>query len=126
MARRENRWIKSERVGEVTLFVTVRSPYWRLYWIDGCRTTKSGKRRPKEFWKSTRETDLSLARVMASRKNEELYKQRQFPAEHKRTHRQRHVLREITDFFFARIVYIGQFEHVCSRNRFLAHLLGQE
>lgn len=35
MARKEkksHRWTKSERVGEVTLFLTPRSPYWHMYW----------------------------------------------------------------------------------------------
>ncbi len=45
MARKENQWIKSERVGEVALFLSPRSPYWRMYWVDGLRTSKSGKSR---------------------------------------------------------------------------------
>lgn len=104
MARKENRWIKSERVGEVTLLVTPRSPYWQMYWIDGFRTTKAGRKHRKELKRSTRETDLSLARIIAGRKNEELYKQRQFPAEQKRTRRQRHAIREVATEFVAYLV----------------------
>ncbi|MGB2986810.1 MAG: tyrosine-type recombinase/integrase [Phycisphaerae bacterium] len=101
MARKENQWIKSERAGKVTLFVTPRSPYWQMYWIDGHRTTKGGKKHPIEFKRSTRETDLSLARIIAGRKNEELYKQREFPAEHKRTRRQRNAIRETATEFIS-------------------------
>ncbi len=123
MARKENRWIKSERVGEVTLFVTVRSPYWRMYWIDGYRTTKSGKRRPKESWKSTRETDLSLARIIAGRKNEELYKQRQFPAEHKTANPRRHVLRKVAAEFVSYLVGLDRsYDHIKNIKGRLGHL----
>ncbi len=79
MAKKENKWISTQRVGEVTLFLTKRSSYWQMYWIDGTYTTRSGKVRPREWFRSTRETDLGLASMIAGRKNEELYKQRQFP-----------------------------------------------
>ena len=84
MARKRGSWIKSESVGGVTLYLTRRSPYWQMYWIEGRSTAKSGKVRPRERHKSTRETDVSLATIVAGRKNEELYLRRQFPGTHLR------------------------------------------
>ncbi len=75
MARKEtksHRWIKSHRVGEVTLFVTARSPYWYMYWTEREPVEKKASNRLREFTKSTRETDLSLACIVAARMCEEL------------------------------------------------------
>ena len=95
MARKEersHRWTKSERVGEVTLFLTARSPYWQMYWETETASTSAhaGRRRfsRKGHRKSTRETDLSFARLIANRKSEELFKRRHYPdkeAEHERS-----------------------------------------
>lgn len=90
MARKENKWLKSRRVGEVTLFLTTRSPYWQMYWIDGEQTTASGKTRPREFVRSTRETDIGLATIAAGRKNEELYNEKRFPIEQQQSAPVRH------------------------------------
>ncbi len=86
MARREERsqrWTKSERVGEVTLFLTTQSPYWQMYWATRCPPTDAqggrGKRREKVHRKSTGETDLAFARLVAGRKSEELFKHRHYP-----------------------------------------------
>ena len=78
MARKEkkrpNKRIKTERVGSVTLLLTTRSPYWWMYWTeqDGGDGQAKGKGRKRECMRSTRETDLQLARVVASKKNEQL------------------------------------------------------
>lgn len=79
MARKRGQWKKSKRVGEVTLYLTSRSPYWQMYWIEGTKVASTGIKRPVERRCSTRETDVGLATVVASRKNEELYKLREFP-----------------------------------------------
>ena len=97
MARKDGKWIKSERAGSVTVFLTRRSPYWQMYWIEGECAGRSGRLRPKERHKSTRETDLALARVMASRKNEDLYKQREFPDEQEKASHPRHPARRPGD-----------------------------
>jgi site-specific recombinase XerD len=77
-----NRWIKSERVGEVMLFLTRRSPCWWMYWeeLDGGKgkRRRRGARR-RQLTKSTRETDLAFARLVASQLNEELFKRKRFP-----------------------------------------------
>ena len=39
----------------------------------------NGKRRRNERWVSTRETDVQLARVIAAKKNEQLFTRRQYP-----------------------------------------------
>ena len=105
MARKEkksNRWIKSERVGEVTLFVTARSSFWWMYWTEpepgSKRGLDRGRLRLRERTKSTRETDLSLARLVASRQNEELFKSRQFPKQSKPAQRPALVRSVIADF----------------------------
>ncbi len=74
--RRANRWTKSERVGEVTLFLSPRSPYWQMYWEfgQGHKKASSGG-----IVRSTRETDLSFARLIAGRKSEDLFKRRHYP-----------------------------------------------
>jgi len=73
MARKEarkNAWTKSERVGEVTLFLTPRSPYWQMYWEVVMPTTAGqpgkGRSHRKGIRRSTRETDLSFARLVAA------------------------------------------------------------
>ena len=48
MAKKENRWVKSERVGQVTLYLCPGSPYWQMYWLQGTRTAGNGKERPRE------------------------------------------------------------------------------
>ena len=55
MAREEkqpNRRVKTERVGSVTLFLTPRSPYWWMCWIedadqDGAVACSTRRRREK-------------------------------------------------------------------------------
>lgn len=85
MARKEkqsNRWLQTDRVGSVTLYRTARSPYWWMYWNESDQTEHEplqGKPRPRERYKSTRETDLPLARIVAGKKNEELFTQHRFP-----------------------------------------------
>jgi site-specific recombinase XerD len=83
MARKEkkhNRWLQTDRVGGVTLYRTSRSPYWWMYWTKEAPGEDSrGRRRRREFVRSTRETDLRLARLVASQQNEELFAQQRFP-----------------------------------------------
>ncbi len=84
MARKEkssNKWAKSERVGEVTLFLTRRSPFWWIYWEEPDKTGKRHRRgkRLRQVTKSTRETELAFARLVATKLNEELFKRKQFP-----------------------------------------------
>ena len=62
--RRGNRWTKSERVGEVTLFLSPRSPYWQMYWETGQGRKKASS---GGIVRSTRETDVSFARLIAGR-----------------------------------------------------------
>ncbi len=88
MARKEersHRWTKSERVGEVTLFLTPRSPYWQMYWEIEVPTPNGQAGRValprKAVSKSTRETDLAFARLVAGRKSEELFRGRHYPEE---------------------------------------------
>lgn len=79
MARKErpsNRWTKSERVGEVTLFLSPRSPYWQMYWETGQSRKKASS---GGVVRSTRETELSFARLIAGRKSEDLFKRRHYP-----------------------------------------------
>jgi len=85
MARKEkqpNRRVKTERVGSVTLFLTPRSPYWWMYWTEVADENGTGgcsKRRRREKMVSTGETDLSLARVIAAKKNEQLFTRKRYP-----------------------------------------------
>lgn len=85
MAGREDKahqWIKSERLGRVTLYLSERSSKWQMYWTEGgndpsrCVATK---RRRRQYFKSTGETDISLARLAATEKNKELLKREHFP-----------------------------------------------
>jgi len=80
-ASKRNRWLETDRAGGVTLYRTARSPYWWMYWIEpnGQDDEKRSRSRPREFVKSTRETDLRLARVVAAQKNEELFTQQRYP-----------------------------------------------
>ena len=84
MARKEkqpNRRVKTERVGSVTLFLTPRSPYWWMYWTQVADESDLGgcsKRRRREKMVSTGETDLSLARVIAAKKNEQLFTRKRY------------------------------------------------
>ncbi|MGB0715134.1 MAG: tyrosine-type recombinase/integrase [Phycisphaerae bacterium] len=84
MARKEkktNRWLETDRVGSVTLYRTARSPYWWMYWTETITSGDGSKAngRPRESIKSTRETDLRLARVIAGQKNEDLFAQQRYP-----------------------------------------------
>lgn len=84
MARKEkktNRWLETDRVGSVTLYRTARSPFWWMYWTESITGKNGSKRngRRHESIKSTRETDLCLARIMASQKNEELFTKQRYP-----------------------------------------------
>ena len=84
MARKEkksNQWLQTDRVGSVTLYQTARSPYWWMYWTEATARGDDKKRkgRPRESIKSTRETDLRLARVVAGQKNEDLFAQQRYP-----------------------------------------------
>ena len=88
MARKEersHRWTKSERVGEVTLFVTRRSPYWQMYWEIEVPSPNGhpgrGRSSRKGASRSTGETDLAFARLVAGRKSEELFRGRHYPEE---------------------------------------------
>lgn len=86
MARKEkkppSRRLKTERVGSVSLVLTTRSPYWWMYWTerpsnDDASPTAGTPR--VERWASTRETDVALARVVAAKKNEQLFTRKRFP-----------------------------------------------
>lgn len=85
MAREEkkkaNRWLETDRVGSVTLYRTARSPYWWMYWTEPSPPSVDGKQngRRRESIKSTRETALGLARIVAAKKNEDLFAQQRFP-----------------------------------------------
>ncbi len=88
MARKEersHRWTKSERVGEVTLFLTPRSPYWQMYWeieVPAPNGQAGRAASPRQaVSKSTRETDLAFARLVAGRRSEELFRGRHYPEE---------------------------------------------
>jgi site-specific recombinase XerD len=88
MARKEkkpNRWLETDRVGSVTLYRTARSPYWWMYWTEPSvrGPLKKTKGRPRETIKSTRETDLRLARVIAGQKNEDLFARQRYPDKEK-------------------------------------------
>lgn len=86
MARKEkkppSKRLKTERVGSVSLVLTTRSPYWWMYWNE---RPVSGEAHPNarstriERWASTRETDVALARVVAAKKNEQLFTRKRFP-----------------------------------------------
>ncbi|MGD8450916.1 MAG: tyrosine-type recombinase/integrase [Phycisphaerae bacterium] len=107
MARKEdrtNRWIKSERVGEVTLFRTSRSPYWQMYWTESV----SGQHGPriKQQQRSTRETDIGLARQVASRQSEALYRRKHYPERERE--RKRTPLRPIVEDFVQYLETLGR------------------
>ena len=107
MARKEdrsNRWIKSERVGEVTLFRTSRSPYWQMYWTESV----SGQHGPriKQQQQSTRETDIGLARQVASRQSEALYRRKHYPERERE--RKRTPLRPIIEDFLQYLETLGR------------------
>jgi len=105
MARKENtssKWIKSERVGSIALHLTRRSPFWCMYWVEDDRDhpewPKRNSLRPRERRQSTRETDLSLARAVATKKNEELFRLKQFPELKKPAERRDPVRKVVADF----------------------------
>jgi site-specific recombinase XerD len=53
-----------------------------MYWVEPTESDDlgvNGERRRNERWVSTRETDLQHARVIAAKKNEELFTRRRFP-----------------------------------------------
>lgn len=86
MAGREkkppNKRLKTERVGSITLMLTARSPYWWMYWTerpDPADVASNAKLPRLERWVSTRETDLSLARIIAAKKNEQLFTRKRYP-----------------------------------------------
>src|SRR5262245_22662805 len=83
MARKEKKptkRLKTERVGSVTLVRTTRSPYWWMYWNEHpCGDDPKVSSSRTERWRSTRETDLGLARVIAAKKNEQLFTRKRFP-----------------------------------------------
>ncbi len=112
---RKNSWTKSERVGEVTLFLTPRSPYWQMYW-ELAKSTASGQRGRgrayrKGVSKSTRETDLSFARLVAAKKSEELFRRRHYPE--KETEPERTRMGSVIDAFIGYIETLGRsYEYV--------------
>lgn len=113
MARKEgrsNRWIKSERVGEVTLFLTSRSPYWQMYWEVETTMTNDESLRPRKSRKgqrqSTRETDLSYARLVAGRKSEKLFKCRHYPEQEREAQQTR--MGPVIDDFMKYIESLGR------------------
>lgn len=82
MARKENeknQWITSERVGNVTLFLSGRSSKWQMYFIEELPPEPSGRRRKRTRFRTTGETDISLARIVAHKMNQEMFKRRHFP-----------------------------------------------
>ncbi len=86
MARKEKKppsiRLKTERVGSVSLVLTTRSPYWWMYWTErpGAEGALANLKSPRiERWASTRETDVALARIVAAKKNEQLFTRKQFP-----------------------------------------------
>lgn len=85
MAGREDKphqWIKSERIGRVTLYLSERSSKWQMYWTveaNGGAKGVATKKRRHQFFKSTGETDVSLARFVAVGLNKELFKCEHFP-----------------------------------------------
>ncbi|MCK4658573.1 MAG: hypothetical protein KAV82_03540 [Phycisphaerae bacterium] len=128
MARKEvrsNRWTKSERVGEVTLFISPRSPYWQMYWeieipTTGGNALRSRKRR-KAHRQSTRETDLSLARLVAGRKSEELFKRRHYPDQERKPQRTR--MGPIIDDFVFYVETLGRCTEYLSKLKGRLHCL---
>ncbi len=104
MARKEkrsNRWIKSEHVGEVVLFLSPRSPFWQMYW-----KTDNPAGATKGITRSTRETDLSFARLIASRKSEELFKRRHYPKQESKLQRTR--IRPVVEDFVQYVETLGR------------------
>ncbi len=82
MARKETergRWTTSERVGQVTLFLSGRSSRWQMCWVERPNGQPNGIGRQRLRFRTTGETDVSLARVIAHRMNEDLIKRRLFP-----------------------------------------------
>jgi integrase len=82
MARKEsksNEWSASERVGQVTLFQTARSSKWQMFWVEEPPVGSDGNARKKSRFRTTGETDISLARIVAHKMNQELFKRRHFP-----------------------------------------------
>lgn len=82
MARKETergRWTTSERIGQVTLFLSGRSSRWQMCWSEPVNGLTNGNRRQRLRFRTTGETDVSLARVVAHRTNEDLVKRRLFP-----------------------------------------------
>lgn len=81
MARKETqagRWTKSECIGQVTLFQSGRSSRWQMCWTEQATKQTNGNRRQRPRFRTTGETDISLARVIAHRMNEKLFKRRHF------------------------------------------------
>jgi site-specific recombinase XerD len=113
MARKEDRsgrWIKSERVGEVTLFLFPRSPYWQMCWTTETREPSGNgarlRRSRKIHRESTRETDLAFARLVAGSKSEELFKRRHYPEQERG--RQRTRISPVIDDFLKYIETLGR------------------
>jgi len=82
MARKETergRWTTSERIGQVTLFLSGRSSRWQMCWVEPANGQVNGNGRQRLRFRTTGETDVSLARVVAHRANEDLVKRRLFP-----------------------------------------------
>ena len=128
MARKEgrsNRWTKSERVGEVTLFISPRSPYWQMYWevetpaAPGRKSRCRGGR--KGYTKSTRETDLSFARLVAGQKSEELFKRRHYPEKEREPQRTR--MGPVIDGFMKYVETLGRSHDYLSKLKGRLHCL---
>lgn len=101
--RRSNQWTRSERVGEVTLFLSARSPYWQMYWEAGLgRKGAPGA----GIVRSTRETDLSFARLVAGRKSEDLFKLRHYPE--KEAEREKSRIGPVIDSFIEYVETLGR------------------
>ena len=128
MARKEgrsNRWTKSERVGEVTLFISPRSPYWQMYWEVETPAASGRKGRcrggHKGITKSTRETDLSFARLVAGQKSEELFKHRHYPDQEREPQRTR--MGPVIDDFMNYVETLGRSHDYLSKLKGRLHCL---
>lgn len=110
MARKEkpsNKWIESETVGAITLFLSKRSPFWWMYWREP--KPKAGTR---QVYRSTRETDLSLARLVAGRQNETLFRRKCFGEQDEAT-RTPIVLRSTVDEFLEYLQQLARsYDHI--------------